>query len=217
MPQTLHAPGALGPIAIAAALAAGAAVIDGRAPEAFDRGHVAGSVNVAAGDDAGALAAQLVARDVPVLACGEDLDSASVLAEQLGWAGFRHVRGAVAEDGARGALGRHRHHRGGAVCVDRLADELATGAVLLVDVRDDWEACQGRVPGSVHLPLVSLRAAAHLLPAVPTVTACSDGRRAAAAASALRRFGHRNVWRLAGAGVPDLLARPIGLDLLGAA
>jgi rhodanese-related sulfurtransferase len=52
---------------------------------------------------------------------------------------------------------------------------------------------------------------------VPTVTACSDGRRAAAAASALRRFGHRNVWRLAGAGVPDLLARPIGLDLLGAA
>ncbi len=214
---TLLAPQPLGPMAVAAALAAGAAVIDGRAPDAFDRGHVAGSVNIPAGGDAGAVAAQLVAHDAPVLACGDVIEHARLLAEQLERAGFRHVLGAVAEDGARGALGRHRHHRGGAVGVDRLADELATGAVLLVDVRDDWEACQGRVPGSVHLPLASLRGAAHLLPAVPTVTACSDGRRAAAAASALRRFGHRNVWRLAGAGVPDLLARPIGLDMLGAA
>jgi hydroxyacylglutathione hydrolase len=217
MPQTFLAPHPLGPSAITAALATGAAVIDARAPEAFDRGHVAGSVNISGGDDAGALAAQLVARDVPVLACAEGREDASVLAEQLEQAGFRHVLDAVAEERARGTLGRHRHHRGGAVGVDRLADELATGAVLLVDVRDEGEACRGRVPGSVHLPLASLRAAAHLLPAVPTVTACSDGRRAAAAASALRRFGHRNVWRLAGAGVPDLLARPIGLDLLGAA
>ena len=89
--------------------------------------------------------------------------------------------------------------------------------MLLVDVRDDWEVVPRRLAGSVHLPLAELRAAAHLLPAVPTVTACSDGRRAAAAASALRRFGHRNVWRLAGGGVADLLERPIGLDLLGAA
>ncbi len=208
---------ALGPMAVAAALAAGAAVIDGRSPEAFDAGHVAGSVNAPAGDDAGAVAAQLVARDVPVLACAEALEDASVLADQLDRAGFRHVLGAVAGEQARRTLGRHRHHRCGAIDVDRLAAELATGAVLLVDVRDDWEAGGRRVPGSVHLPLASLRAAAHLLPAVPTVTACGDGRRAAAAASALRRFGHRNVWRLAGAGVADLLERPIGLDLLGAA
>jgi rhodanese-related sulfurtransferase len=204
-------------MAVAAALAAGAAVIDGRSPEAFDAGHVAGSVNVPAGDDAGALAAQLVARAVPVLACADLLEDASVLEHQLGRAGFRHVLGSVAGERARRALGRHRHHRCGAVDVDRLAAELATGAVLLVDVRDDWEAGRGRVPGSVHLPLAGLRAAAHLLPAVPTVTACSDGRRAAAAASALRRFGHGNVWRLAGAGVAELLDRPIGLDLLGAA
>jgi len=37
------------------------------------------------------------------------------------------------------------------------------------------------------------------------------------AASALRRWGHRNVWRVADGGVSDLLERPIGLDLLGAA
>jgi hydroxyacylglutathione hydrolase len=217
MPTTHPRSQSLGPTSVAAALSAGAAVVDGRAPEAFDTGHVAGSVNVPAGDDAGALAAQLVARDVPVLAFCEGVEEAAWMADQLDLAGFRRVLGTVSGEGADRALGHHRLHRSGAVDIGRLAAELATGAVLLVDVRDAWVSCQGRVPGSVHLPLASLREAAHLLPAVPTVTACTDGRRAAAAASALRRFGHRNVWRLSGAGVPDLLARPLGLDLLGAA
>ena len=94
---------------------------------------------------------------------------------------------------------------------------VATGAVLLIDVRETPEWERGFVPGSVHLPLASLRDAAHLLPDVPTVACCSDGRRAAVAASALRRWGHRNVWRVADGGVDDLLERSIGLDLLGAA
>ena len=207
----------LGPVAVAAALSGGATVVDGRAPDAFDAGHAAGSVNVPAGDDAGALTACLVGRDVPVIAFSDVADEAAWMADQLDLAGFRSVLGGVSGSGAGHALGHPRLHRSGSVDIGRLAAELATGAVLVVDVRDPWESCEGRVPGSVHLPLASLREAAHLLPAVPTVTACTDGRRAAAAASALRRFGHRNVWRLAGAGVPDLLARPLGLDLLGAA
>jgi hydroxyacylglutathione hydrolase len=217
MPTTSLQSHLLSPMSVAAALSGGATIVDGRSPEAFDAGHVAGSVNVPAGDDVGAVAARLVAPDVPVIACSERGDDAGWMADQLELAGFRHVLGAVSGEHAGRALGRHRLRRSGAVDVGRLAAELATGAVLLVDVRDDWESCQGRVPGSVHLPLPSLREAAHLLPAVPTVTACTDGRRAAAAASALRRFGHGNVWRLGGGGVPDLLARPLGLDLLGAA
>ncbi len=216
--HTTHTrPPSLGPTSVAAALSAGATVIDGRAPELFDAGHVARSVNVPAGDDAGALTAHLVGRDVPVLAYSDDADEAAWIADQLDLAGFRSVLGSVADEGAGPALGHHRLHRSGSVGIGRLAAELATGAVLLVDVRDAWESCEGRIPGSVHLPLASLREAAHLLPAVPTVTVCTNGRRAAAAASALRRFGHCNVWRLAGAGVPDLLARPLELDLLGAA
>ena len=125
------------------------------------------------------------------------------------------------EDADRAFAGRPRH-RSGAVGVDRLAGELATGAVLLLDVRDDDEWDAGHVPGSAHLPLERLREAAHLLPAVPIVTACSGGRRAAAAASALRRLGHRNIWRLPTAACPTLAARArparraCGLDLLGA-
>ena len=125
--------------------------------------------------------------------------------------------GALDGEDARRAFAGRSDHRSGAVEVDRLAGELTTGAVLLLDVRDDDEWRAGHIPGSAHLPLERLREAAHLLPAVPIVTVCSGNRRAAAAASALRRLGHRNIWRVADGGVPELLARPLGLDLLGAA
>jgi hydroxyacylglutathione hydrolase len=208
-------PHVLEPAAVARALAAGAAVVDVRPAAAFDAGHAPGAVNVPGGG--GEIAAHLLARDVPVIAMGADAQSAAVAAADLSVSGFRRVLGAVAVPDAAAALAHGATGRSGAIELDRLADELATGAVLLVDVRDPAGPRCGRLPGSVHMPLGELRRAAHMLPAVPTVTACSDGRRAAAAASALRRWGHRNIWRVDGAGVDELLRRPIGLDLLGAA
>jgi rhodanese-related sulfurtransferase len=109
----------IGPAPMAGALRAGATVVHGRSPVAYDAGYLPGAVNVPVGPCAGELSA------------------------------------------------------------------LVLGFLL----------------GSVHLPPASL------LPDVPTVTCCSDGRRAAVAASALRRWSHRNVWRSA----------DVGLDLLGAA
>jgi len=207
----------IGPAPVAGALRAGAAVVDGRAPQAFDAGHLPGAVNVPAGPGAGELAALVLSRDVPVLALAARADHAVELEVEVEAAGFRALLGAVAGEHPGRAVGGHPLTRGGAIEVERLADELATGAVLLIDVREAAEWRRGYVPGSVHLPLGELREAAHLLPDVPTVTCCSDGRRAAVAASALRRWGHRNVWRVADGGVADLLGRPIGLDLLGAA
>lgn len=206
-----------GPAPVAGALLSGATVVDGRAPEAFDAGHVPGAVNVPAGLGAGELAALVLSRDVPVLALAARAGIARELEAELVRAGFRAVLGSVAGDHPGRLVGGHPLACGGAIEAGRLADELATGAVLLVDVRESAEWGRGFVPGSVHLPLGSLRGAAHLLPDVPTVACCSDGRRAAVAASALRRWGHGNVWRVADGGVDDLLARPIGLDLLGAA
>jgi rhodanese-related sulfurtransferase len=207
----------VGPAPVGGALRAGAAVVDGRAPAAFDAGHLPGAVNVPARPGAGALASLVLSRDMPVLALAACASEAEELEAGLEEAGFRAVLGSVAGDHPGHAVGGYPLAHGRAIEVDRLADELATGAVLLIDVREAHEWGRGSVPGSVHLPLASLRAAAHLLPDVPTVACCSDGRRAAVAASALRRWGHRNVWRAADGGVDDLLRRPIGLDLLGAA
>jgi hydroxyacylglutathione hydrolase len=207
----------VGPAPVAGALRAGATVVDGRAPDAFDAGHLPGAVNVPAGPGAGELAALVLSRDAPVLALASRASDAQDIEAELEQAGFRTVLGSVAGDHPGHAVGGHPLARGCAIEVGRLADELATGAVLLIDVREAAEWGRGFVPGSVHLPLASLRGAAHLLPDVPTVACCSDGRRAAVAASALRRWGHRNVWRVADGGVDDLLERPMGLDLLGAA
>lgn len=205
-------------VSAARALSAGAVIVDGRPAEVFDAGHVAGAVNIpAGGEDTGTLAARLLSPDIPVIAVATGKTEASWMVDRLGHAGFRRVLGALDGEDARRAFAGRSGHRSGAVEVDRLAGELATGAVLLLDVRDEDEWRAGHVPGSAHLPLERLREAAHLLPAVPIVTVCSGNRRAAAGASALRRLGHRNIWRVADGGVPELLARPLGLDLLGAA
>jgi hydroxyacylglutathione hydrolase len=198
-------------------LEAGAVVVDVRDPATFDAGHARGAINVPDGLDTGTVARHLVALDAPIIALAAGAAEARRAAADLRADGFRHVLGCVAGHTIAPLLGHAAMGRSRSIEVDRLGDELATGAVLLVDVRDRPESSTGRVTGSVQLPLADLRRGAHLLPGVPTVTACSDGRRAAAAASALRRFGHRNVWRADGGGVEDLLAHSIGLDLLGAA
>lgn len=195
----------------------GAVVIDGRPADAYDARHAAGSVNIPPGEDAGAVAAALLGPCVPAMALAETPWQAHEVAESLVRAGFHRVLGAVSGSDAERVLIQGAPRRSGAVEVNRLAAEFATGAVLLVDVRDDGEWSTGHVPGSVHIPLEAISRAAHLLPSVPIVTACATGVRAAAAASALRRLGHRNIWRLGGGGVQDLLGRPLGLDLLGAA
>ena len=108
----------LGPTSVAAALGAGATIIDGRAPEVFDAGHVSGAVNVPAGDDSGALTACLVGRDVPVIAVSDDPDEAAGIADQLDLAGFRNVLGAASagrcpRPAPAAALGRGRGRAAG--------------------------------------------------------------------------------------------------------
>ena len=163
----------VGPAPVAGALRAGAAVVDGRTPQAFDAGHLPGAVNVPMGSGAGELAARA--------------EEAGELEAELEAAGFRALLGAVAGEHPGSAVGGHPLTRGGAIEVDRLADELATETVLLIDVRKVAEWRRRHVPGSVHLPLATLRETAHLLPNVPTVACCSNGRRAAVAASTLQR------------------------------
>ena len=104
------------------------------------------------------------------------------------------------------AVGR-RH----ALAAERVVDDLELGGAVLVDARDDEDWVRGHVPGSLHIPLRSVAAAAALLPQTPVVVVCTDGRRAATAASMLRRCGHANVWRVAGGGLRYLLSRRLNL------
>jgi hydroxyacylglutathione hydrolase len=210
---TLCAP-ALGPAAVHRAVAAGAVVVDGRSPEAHDSCHIAGSVSIPIDGGAFADRARAVTHaGSPIVAAAEgDIDGHAV-ARALTGAGFRTVVGVVAGGIPAYDAAGYDVRCQPAAAADRLLEALELGGAVLVDARDDAEWRQGHVPGSVHMPLRSLRGAARHLPRTPVVVACSDGRRAATAASILRRGGHENVWRATGAGLPFLLSRR--LDLRG--
>lgn len=202
----------LAPGDASAALEAGALVVDGRPPEAYDACHVPGSLNVPlAGGFPERIRAVLRPHTDIIVAAASHGDAAA-----MAWAIEREGRGLV-----RGILagGLEAYTAAGfevarlyALAAERIADDLELGGAVLLDAREDEDWVRGHVPGSLHVPLRSVATAAPLLPAAaPVVVACADGSRAATAASILRRFGHANVWRIAGAGVPYLLSRRLDL------
>jgi rhodanese-related sulfurtransferase len=73
---------------------------------------------------------------------------------------------------------------------ERVAELLADGAIQLVDVREPYEREAGHVPGSRHVALQELTAAADTIdPALPVVFVCRVGARSSMAAWAFARAG----------------------------
>jgi rhodanese-related sulfurtransferase len=72
----------------------------------------------------------------------------------------------------------------------RVAELVAEGSVEVVDVREHQEREAGHLPGSRHVPLAELTAAAPSLPADrPIVFVCRVGARSGMAAFAFARAG----------------------------
>jgi rhodanese-related sulfurtransferase len=73
----------------------------------------------------------------------------------------------------------------------RVAELLGEGAIQLVDVREPHERDAGHVPGSRHVPLAELTAAAPTIdPERPVVFVCRVGARSAMAAWSFARAGY---------------------------
>lgn len=69
-------------------------------------------------------------------------------------------------------------------------DLAAAGAITLVDVREDGEWAQGRIPGALHRPLSRLEALAAAIPADrPVVFYCLSGARSGQAVALCRAMG----------------------------
>jgi rhodanese-related sulfurtransferase len=202
----------LEPGEVHAALSDGVVLVDGRAPEAYDACHVPGSVNVPL--SGGSFPVRVLTAVGPdgaaIVVAGSDGESLA-----MAWAIERHaagrVRGCLSGGIEAYAAAGFETGRGHSLPAERVAGDLALGGAVLVDAREDDDWVRGHVPGSLHVPLRSVAAAAKLLPTTPVVVACTDGTRAATAASMLRRLGHANVWRVAGAGVPVLMRCRLGL------
>jgi hydroxyacylglutathione hydrolase len=198
-------------------LAEGVTVLDGRTPDQFDAGHVAGAINLPTGSaGVGTRAGWALEPNERIVIVAEDLDEAERMTSALQAVGFWSMAGYALADREAWEAADLPVAEAGSWDLDQLAEQLRSDAVELVDVREQAEWITGHVRGSHHVPLNRLRdVTAVSLPdnGRTTAVACALGIRAAFAASLFRRAGRHDVVRVAGGGVPDLTARGLELEL----
>jgi rhodanese-related sulfurtransferase len=199
------------------ALRGAVTVLDARAPDAFDAGHLAGAVNlpvIAAG--VGTRAGWALTPEEQILIVADGPEMAEVMASRLHAVGLWETFGWVSADPEAWRRDDLPVAESGSWDLEQLAASIRARAVDLVDVREDPEWVTGHVVGSHHVPLHRLRDGRSVdLPdnGLPIAVACAAGIRAAFAASLLRRAGRRDVVRVSGGGVPDLDGHGIELTV----
>lgn len=86
-----------------------------------------------------------------------------------------------------------------AIAPRELAPRLASGEILLIDVREEWELQVVSIAGAQHLPMGLVPAQQALLPRDrPIAVLCHHGTRSAMVADYLRSAGHRQVLNVSG-------------------
>jgi glyoxylase-like metal-dependent hydrolase (beta-lactamase superfamily II)/rhodanese-related sulfurtransferase len=208
-------PGELSPEPLGALVGQGVTVLDSRAPDEFDAGHLPGALNLpVASPGLGTRAGWALDPEQPLAIVARDGRAGRQTVSALQAVGFWNLAGVAIAD----PDGWHRAGLPVATArawdVDRLAGSLRDDGVALVDVRELPEWLAGHVRGSHHVPLHRVREVA-AVPAAPvgrpTAVACAGGARAAFAASLLRRAGRPDVIRVAGGGIEDLSSHGVSL------
>jgi hydroxyacylglutathione hydrolase len=176
-----------------------AQLLDTRDPDAFARGHLAGSINIGLEGPYATWAGTVLERErgtVVIADPGREREAAT----RLGRIGFDKVLGHL--DGGMRALERR-----GDLIVEAermtpamLADRLASPRPpVLLDVRTERESREARIDGSLNLPLSRLPDRLDDVPhGRPIAVHCASGYRSSIAASLLRLDGHAHVSDLAG-------------------
>ncbi|MFD8388699.1 rhodanese-like domain-containing protein [Streptomyces sp. NPDC059680] len=173
---------------IAGRLAAGEWVVDLRNRIAFAEGHVAGSLNFEAEGQLATYLAWLVPWGRPVTLLAESAAQLAEAQRELARVGIdRPAAAAVGEPSRWTREGEAPTSFPRATFAD-LAEHPGDGIVVL-DVRRNSERASGRVAGSVHIPVHTLRDRLHEVPDGRVWVHCAGGVRAAIAASLLDAAG----------------------------
>ncbi len=176
-----------------------AVLIDGRSPEAFASGHVAGSVNVGLDGRFAEYAGDVVRPGQPVVVLtdeGRDTEARVRLAR----IGFDRVRGSIVD--VERVLAEHpdlaeRANRLSAADLD--AWRLDDPDLQIVDIRGPGELEVGVVPDAVLMPLAQLLDRhGELDRSAAVVVYCAGGYRSSIGASLLRSLGFERVADLQG-------------------
>jgi hydroxyacylglutathione hydrolase len=166
-------------------------LLDLRRPEAFGGAHIAGSINIGAGQNLSIWAGWLLDAKRPIALIGEQGDDEE----------SRRALVRVGLDALIGYLdgGMARWIDAGlefARTMQKMVAEVDAerGEALVLDVRSDQERAEGSIPGSQHVTLGELpRAMGGLEKSRPVITVCGTGYRSSIAASLLAREGFRQV------------------------
>lgn len=177
----------------------GAAVVDGRAPDAFASGHLRGSLNVGLDGRFAEYTGDVVRAGQPIVVVA-DAGRETEARVRLARIGFDSVAGYLP------TIERVLAQRPDlATSAARLpATDLAAWSaeeqqLQIVDVRNPGELAAGVVPGARHIPLAVLADQLSELDATaPTIVYCASGYRSSIAASALRASGFATVTDLLG-------------------
>jgi hydroxyacylglutathione hydrolase len=189
---------------VAAAIDAGAQLLDTRDPSEFAAAHLSGSINIGLGGQYATWAGTLLdaARPIVIVA---DPGAEAQSALRLGRIGFDQVVGFL--EGGLAAIEHERRELFGfaIMSTDRLSPQTAADRIagsnqpLVIDIRTPRERAEKSIKGSMHRPLNTLREG---LPDVdrdrPIIVHCAGGYRSSIAASLLQRDGFTNVSELAG-------------------
>ncbi|MDX6757932.1 MBL fold metallo-hydrolase [Streptomyces sp. F8] len=191
-PVDLTAPAVADPEEIAARLAAGEWVVDLRNRIAFAEGHVAGSFNFEADGKLATYLAWMIPWGKPVTLLAESSGQLAAAQREL-------VRVGIDRPAAAATGGPSTWLRDGESAASfpratfaELAAEDTAGVVVL-DVRRDSERAEGRIAGSLHIPIHEVHRRLGEVPDGTVWVHCAGGMRAGIAASLLDAAGRQVV------------------------
>ena len=186
---------ALGPL-----LETQATIVDLRRADAFAAGHVPGTINVPLTRAFPTWAGSVLPYDADIYLIGDDERATIQATHDLFLIGLDRVAGRFTRQ-----VIEHWHAAGGTlgavpqIDARGLADLIATGAVTVLDVRDEGEWNSGHIAEAIHVPLATLAARLDQVPrGRPIVVHCQAGSRSAIAASVLIAAGVPNVRNMPG-------------------
>lgn len=195
------------PSAMAAHIAAGGSVLDGRDRHDFAAGHVPGSIGIEIGDSFAPWAGWLLDFEAPIALVLDQSQDAAAAAVELGRIGLESVvgvmRGVVAWSDAGHELASYE-----TTSITDLSLALSAGDrdLQVLDCRDplEWEA--GHIEGSVHCYVPEIRDSfpESIDRDRPLWVVCRTGNRASIAAGILEDLGV-DIIVVSKGGVPDLV------------
>ena len=197
-------PEPLSPRQVAQRLDAGALLVDVRTHEQFDDAHIAGSICVSALHAGFGTKLAWVGADASELVfVGRDDEDARVASQLAAAVGVTAPAGYLAGGMTSWRLERRDAERTERITVEDLHERLeGGGGTQVLDVREDSEWREVRIPDSVHAPYHDLEALPDGLdPQAPVAVICMSGQRSAVGASLVQRLGVREVLHVVDGGV----------------